>query len=161
MIKKIISLAILLGISATVIGLSLSGLNSEEITPEEITPEEITPEEITPEEIISEETSLETEEMMKAGVVIPTKVSRPGCDIEDICYIPSKIIVEKGGSITWLNEDSAFHTVTSGFYGEPTELFDSGYLDPYQYYTLSFDEIGTFDYFCELHPWMFAQVIVE
>ena len=154
-------MAILLGISATVIGLSLSGLNSEEITPEEITPEEITPEEITPEEIISEETSLETEEMMKADVVIPTKVSRPGCDIEDICYIPSKIIVEKGGSVTWLNEDSAFHTVTSGFYGEPTELFDSGYLDPYQYYTLSFDEIGTFDYFCELHPWMFAQVIVE
>ena len=149
-------MAILLGISATVIGLSLSGLNSEEITPEEITPEEITPE-----EIISEEASLETEEMMKADVVIPTKVSRPGCDIEDICYIPSKIIVEKGGSVTWLNEDSAFHTVTSGFYGEPTELFDSGYLDPYQYYTLSFDEIGTFDYFCELHPWMFAQVIVE
>ena len=146
MIKKIISLAILLGISATVIGLSLSGLNSEEITPEEI---------------ISEEASLEIEEMMKADVVIPTKVSRPGCDIEDICYIPSKIIVEKGGSVTWLNEDSAFHTVTSGFYGEPTELFDSGYLDPYQYYTLSFDEIGTFDYFCELHPWMFAQVIVE
>ena len=146
MIKKIISLVILLGISATVIGLSLSGLNSEEITPEEI---------------ISEETSLETEEMMKADVVIPTKVSRPGCDVEDICYIPSKIIVEKGGSVTWLNEDSAFHTVTSGFYGEPTELFDSGYLDPYQYYTLSFDEIGTFDYFCELHPWMFAQVIVE
>ena len=149
-------MVILLGISATVIGLSLSGLNSEEITPEEITPEEITPE-----EIISEEASLETEEMMKADVVIPTKVSRPGCDIEDICYIPSKIIVEKGGSVTWLNEDSAFHTVTSGFYGEPTELFDSGYLDPYQYYTLSFDEIGTFDYFCELHPWMFAQVIVE
>ena len=146
MIKKIISLAILLGISATVIGLSLSGLNSEEITPEEI---------------ISEETSLETEEMMKADVVIPTKVSRPGCDIEDICYLPSKIIVEKGGSVTWLNEDSAFHTVTSGFYGEPTELFDSGYLDPYQYYTLSFDEIGTFDYLCELHPWMFAHVIVE
>ena len=156
MIKKIISLAILLGISATVIGLSLSGLNSEEITSEEITSEEITSEEIN-----SEEASLETEEMMKADVVIPTKVSRPGCDVEDICYIPSKIIVEKGGSVTWLNEDSAFHTVTSGFYGEPTELFDSGYLDPYQYYTLSFDEIGTFDYFCELHPWMFAQVIVE
>ena len=156
MIKKIIFLAIILGISATVIGLSLSGLNSEEITSEEITSEEITSEEIN-----SEEASLETEEMMKADVVIPTKVSRPGCDVEDICYIPSKIIVEKGGSVTWLNEDSAFHTVTSGFYGEPTELFDSGYLDPYQYYTLSFDEIGTFDYFCELHPWMFAQVIVE
>jgi len=141
MIKKIIALAIILGISVTVIGLSFSGLNSEEVN--------------------SEETSLQTEEAIKADVIIPTKVSRPGCDVEDICYIPSKIVIEKGGSVTWLNEDSAFHTVTSGFYEEPTDLFDSGYLDPYQYYTLSFDEIGTYDYFCELHPWMFAQVIVE
>lgn len=146
MIKKIIALAIILGISVTVIGLSLSGLDSEEITSEEI---------------ISDQTSLQTEEVMQADVIIPTKVSRPGCDVEDVCYIPSKIVIQKDDSVTWLNEDSAFHTVTSGFYGEPTELFDSGYLDPYQYYTLSFDEIGTYDYYCVLHPWMFAQVIVE
>ena len=145
MIKKIIALAIILGISVTVIGLSFSGLDSQEVASEEIT---------------SDETSLQNE-VMQADVIIPTKVSRPGCDVEDVCYIPSKIVIQKGDSVTWLNEDSAFHTVTSGFYGEPTELFDSGYLDPYQYYTLSFDEIGTFDYFCELHPWMFAQVIVE
>ena len=146
MIKKIIALAIILGISVTVIGLSFSGLDSEEITSEEI---------------ISDQTSLQTEEVMQADVIIPTKVSRPGCDVEDVCYIPSKIVIQKDDSVTWLNEDSAFHTVTSGFYGEPTELFDSGYLDPYQYYTLSFDEIGTYDYYCVLHPWMFAQVIVE
>jgi len=151
MIKKIIALAIILGISVTVIGLSFSGLNSEEVNSEEVNSEEVN----------SDETSLQTEEVIKADVIIPTKVSRPGCDVEDICYIPSEIVVQKGDSVTWLNEDSAFHTVTSGFYGEPTDLFDSGYLDPYQYYTLSFDEIGTFDYFCELHPWMFAQVIVE
>ena len=146
MIKKIIALAIILGISLTVIGLSFSVLDSEEVASEEIT---------------SDETSLQTEEVMQADVIIPTKVSRPGCDVEDVCYIPSKIVIQKGDSVTWLNEDSAFHTVTSGFYGEPTELFDSGYLDPYQYYTLSFDEIGTYDYYCVLHPWMFAQVIVE
>ena len=146
MIKKIIALAIILGISVTVIGLSFSGLDSEEVASEEIT---------------SDETSLQTEEVMQADVIIPTKVSRPGCDVEDVCYIPSNIVIQKGDSVTWLNEDSAFHTVTSGFYGEPTELFDSGYLDPYQYYTLSFDEIGTYDYYCVLHPWMFAQVIVE
>ena len=146
MIKKIIAVAIILGISVTVIGFSFSGLDSEEVASEEIT---------------SDETSLQTEEVMQADVIIPTKVSRPGCDVEDVCYIPSKIVIQKGDSVTWLNEDSAFHTVTSGFYGEPTELFDSGYLDPYQYYTLSFDEIGTYDYYCVLHPWMFAQVIVE
>ncbi len=108
-----------------------------------------------------EERNTEIEEITKADVIMPTKVSRPGCDIEDICYIPSTIVVEKGKSITWINEDSSFHSVTSGFYGEPTGLFDSGYLDPYQSYTLSFDEFGTYDYFCTLHPWMKAQVIVE
>ena len=141
MIKKIITLAIILGISISIIGLSLSNYNFEETN--------------------SEETTVKVEEIIKADVIIPIKVSRPGCDIEDICYIPSTIVVEKGKSITWINEDSSFHSVTSGFYGEPTGLFDSGYLDPYQSYTLSFDEFGTYDYFCTLHPWMKAQVIVE
>ena len=140
-IKKIISLAIILGISISIIGLSFFATTLEETT--------------------SEEKNFEVEEIIQADVIMPTKVSRPGCDIEDVCYIPSDIVVEKGGSVTWLNEDSSFHTVTSGFYGEPTDLFDSGYLDPYEYYTLSFDEIGTYDYFCTLHPWMMAQVIVE
>ena len=125
-----------MSISVTIIGLSLSNYNFEE-------------------------TNTEIEEIIKADVVMPTKVSRPGCDVEDICYIPSTIVVEKGKSVTWVNEDSSFHSVTSGFYGKPTELFDSGYLDPYQSYTLSFDEFGTYDYFCTLHPWMKAQVIVE
>ncbi len=129
-------MAIILGIFVSIIGLFLSNYNFEE-------------------------TNTEIEEIIKADVVMPTKVSRPGCDVEDICYIPSTIVVEKGKSVTWINEDSSFHSVTSGFYGEPTGLFDSGYLDPYQSYTLSFDEFGTYDYFCTLHPWMKAQVIVE
>ena len=60
-----------------------------------------------------------------------------------------------------VNEDSAFHSVTSGSYESPTDLFDSGYLDPYETYTLTFDESGSFDYFCTLHPWMKGQVLVE
>ena len=141
MIKKIITLAIILGISISIIGLSLFNYNFEETN--------------------SEETTVKVEEIIKADVIIPIKVSRPGCDIEDICYIPSNIVVEKGKSVTWLNEDSSFHSVTSGFYPEPSGLFDSGHLDPYQSYTLSFDEYGVYDYFCTLHPWMKAQVIVE
>ena len=93
-------------------------------------------------------------------VVMPSKVSRPGCEDIDRCYIPSNIVIEKGKQVTWVNEDSAFHSVTSGFYETPTELFDSGHLDPYESYTLTFDESGTFDYFCTLHPWMKGQVIV-
>ena len=130
-----------MGISVSIIGLFLFNYNSEEIN--------------------SEETKTTVEEIIKADVIIPIKVSRPGCDLEDICYIPPNIVVEKGKSVTWLNEDSSFHSVTSGFYPEPSGLFDSGHLDPYQSYTLSFDEYGVYDYFCTLHPWMKAQVIVE
>jgi len=130
-----------LGISVSILGLSLADYDFKETN--------------------FKETNSDVVETTTADVIMPTKVSRPGCDVEDICYIPSSIIVEKGKSITWVNEDSSFHSVTSGFYGEPTGLFDSGYLDPYQSYTLSFDEFGTYDYFCTLHPWMKAQVIVE
>ncbi|MBT7473116.1 MAG: hypothetical protein HN619_00470 [Nitrosopumilus sp.] len=142
MIKKIITLTIILGISISVIGLSLSGLNSEDHNSEVIG-------------------NPQNDFIIPPDVVIPMKVSRPGCDVEDICYIPSNIVAEKGDSITWLNEDSSFHSVTSGFYPEPSGLFDSGHLDPYESYTLSFDEYGVYDYFCTLHPWMKAQVVVE
>jgi len=51
--------------------------------------------------------------------------------------------------------------VTSGYYDEPSEIFDSDYLDPEESFTFIFENIGTYDYFCTLHPWMKGQVIVE
>jgi len=107
-----------------------------------------------------EKISEEPEVVVNADVIMPTKASRPGCDEADRCYIPSVIAIDFGNQVTWVNEDSAFHTVTSGFYGEPSELFDSGHLDPYESFTFDFDEKGTYDYFCTLHPWMKGQVIV-
>jgi len=108
-------------------------------------------------EIMQEESSIE----IMADVIMPTKVSRPGCQDTDSCYIPSKIIAKQGQTITWKNEDVAFHSVTSGIYGDPTALFDSGHLDPEQKFSYTFDEKGTFDYFCTLHPWMAGKVTVQ
>ena len=105
--------------------------------------------------------SEESEVVVKGDIIMPTKSSRPGCEEIDRCYIPSAIIIDSGNQVTWVNEDSAFHSVTSGFYGEPSELFDSGHLDPYESFTVDFDEKGTYDFFCTLHPWMKGQVIVE
>ena len=99
--------------------------------------------------------------VLKGDVIMPTKVSRPGCEKTDSCYTPSKIVIKQGNSVTWVNEDVAFHSVTSGYYDEPSEIFDSGYLDPEESFTFIFENIGTYDYFCTLHPWMKGQVIVE
>ena len=99
--------------------------------------------------------------IIKGDVIMSTKVSRPGCEKTDSCYTPSKIVIKQGDSVTWVNEDVAFHSVTSGYYDQPSDLFDSNYLDPEESFTFIFENIGTYDYFCTLHPWMKGQVIVE
>ena len=109
---------------------------------------------------IQTQDTAETHEYV-ADIIMPTKSSRPGCEETDSCYIPSRITVKPGQSVTWSNQDSAFHSVTSGHYDNPTGDFDSGYMDPYQSFTMTFEQIGTIDYFCTLHPWMYGQVIVE
>ena len=109
----------------------------------------------------SSKTDSRMENEKQADVVIPVKVSRPGCEETDSCYIPSKITVSVHQPVTWINQDAAFHSVTSGSYDSPTDNFDSGYMDPEQSFTLVFDRVGTVDYFCTLHPWMSGQVVVE
>ena len=109
----------------------------------------------------SENKQEESGNIIEADVIMPTKVSRPGCEESDSCYIPSLITIEQGDQVIWSNEDVAFHSVTSGVYGNPNSLFDSGHLDPQQKFWFTFEEEGTFDYFCTLHPWMAGKVIVQ
>ena len=108
------------------------------------------------------ESEIKTQEIeLEADIIMPNKVSRPGCEATDSCYIPSTVTISQGETVTWANEDVAFHSVTSGFYDSPTDLFDSGHLDPEEKFSITFEEKGVYDYFCTLHPWMDGQVIVE
>ncbi|MDX1595439.1 MAG: plastocyanin/azurin family copper-binding protein [Nitrosopumilaceae archaeon] len=102
-----------------------------------------------------------TSDQIDVDVIMPTKVSRPGCEIENLCYIPPTIQISKGEKVIWQNQDSAFHSVTSGKYDSPTNLFDSGHMDPDEIFIVEFTERGIFDYYCTLHPWMEGQVIVK
>ncbi len=47
-----------------------------------------------------EENVEETDLIIKGDVIMPTKVSRPGCEENDRCYIPSLIVIEKGKQVT-------------------------------------------------------------
>ncbi len=100
-------------------------------------------------------------EVYDVDIFMPTKSSRPGCEEDNLCYIPSLVEISAGESVTWQNQDVAFHSVTSGTYENPDGLFDSGHLDPYQSFTLTFDNTGEYDYFCTLHPWMSGKVQVK
>jgi len=65
-------------------------------------------------------------------------------------------------SIRWENADTAAHTITSGNPEDgPDEIFDSGLSAPGQSFQWQFNEVGEFDYFCLVHPWMTGLVTVK
>lgn len=70
-------------------------------------------------------------------------------------FFPSTITVKKGTEITWINGDSMPHTVTSKNGG-----FDSGTISKGDKFTHTFDSVGTYDYVCNFHPSMKANVVV-
>jgi len=96
-------------------------------------------------------------------VVISAGSSVPGCEESNSCFVPSKIIVGKGSTVTWFNSDSAAHTVTSGSVdrGGPDGEFDSSMIMSGNTFSARFDSEGTYPYFCMLHPWQTGYVIVE
>jgi hypothetical protein len=64
-------------------------------------------------------------------------------------------------SIRWGNADTAAHTVTSGTPEEgPDGIFDSSLFPPGDSFQMQFTEVGEFDYFCIVHPWMVGTVTV-
>src|SRR5712691_5990516 len=78
-------------------------------------------------------------------------------------YNPSPLNVAVGGTVLWINNDNAAHTVTEGnpSGNTPSNGFDSGILSPGQTFKHAFDKPGTVGYFCRLHPFMLGQVMVK
>ena len=103
----------------------------------------------------TETVEIETVEEVEAMITIPVKAARPACGPHPECYIPSYYVTKLDEPVTWKNEDSAFHSVTSGSYGEPDGMFDSGHMDPYGIFSYKFEETGMHPYYCTLasHGW--------
>jgi predicted secreted protein with PEFG-CTERM motif len=89
------------------------------------------------------------------------------CVTTNDCFTPNPVNVAPGETVTWTNTDSASHTVTSGKADNSTgnivaAVFDSSLLAPGKTFSHTFTaaDVGTINYFCQVHPWMVGQVIV-
>ncbi len=88
-------------------------------------------------------------------VTVPSGSGVPGCDETNECFIPYEVSIGVGDELSWYNDDTAAHTVTSGSPSDgPDGMFDSGIFMAETTFSHTFDEAGTFDYFCMVHPWM-------
>jgi plastocyanin len=95
-------------------------------------------------------------------VSMPSGTSVPGCEETNACFIPATSSIAVGGIVTWSNDDTAAHTVTSGSpTGGPDGVFDSSLVMAGALFEVTFDDAGSIDYFCMVHPWMTGTVNVS
>ena len=77
-------------------------------------------------------------------------------------FAPDDVQVTVGSMVTWKNDDTASHTVTSGTVQNntptPDGKFDSGILNAGDSFPFVFDKAGEYPYYCTIHPWMTAKV---
>jgi predicted secreted protein with PEFG-CTERM motif len=96
-----------------------------------------------------------------ASISAPAGTSSPGCETTDECFIPASVTVDVGGIVTWSNDDTAAHTVTSGTAGDgPDGNFDSSLFMAGTTFSWTATEAGEYPYFCMVHPWMKGIVVV-
>lgn len=77
--------------------------------------------------------------------------------IANMAFSPSQITVNKGDTVTWTNNDSMAHTVTSDTGSE----LDSGDIQPGSTYSHTFNTAGSFQYHCSIHPSMRGTIVVK
>lgn len=112
-------------------------------------------------------------------VIIPKGAGNPSYDPQfkkdlfaEEWYIPTKLTVSVNDTVTWTNQDTDKHTVTSGqssgraggvtgIQGISFGIFDSGLFGQDESWSYKFKRPGTFPYFCTIHPWMYGVVVVE
>src|SRR5262249_49287709 len=76
--------------------------------------------------------------------------------IDNFTFVPARLTVKAGTTVTWRTEDDIPHTVTSS-----ARLFKSKALDTDDSFSFTFTEPGTYEYFCSLHPRMTATIVVK
>jgi plastocyanin len=85
----------------------------------------------------------------------------------DQAFDPNAVNVKVGDTVTWTNDDSQPHTVTSGTESTDPDMekvFDSSpglntLLAPNQ--TFKFYTAGEFPYFCQVHTSIVGKVVVS
>jgi amicyanin len=75
--------------------------------------------------------------------------------IDNMSFKLEEITIKKGQTVTWVNKESLDHNVNSN-----DGTFSSGILSRNEKYSFTFNNIGSYEYYCSIHPMMVGKVIV-
>jgi plastocyanin len=85
-----------------------------------------------------------------------TAAADTGVTISDFRFAPASVTIDVGDTVTWTNEGPTPHSATAD-----DRSFDTGIFEAGQSRSHTFDEAGTFAYFCTPHPNMRGTVTVR
>jgi plastocyanin len=94
-----------------------------------------------------------------APAASPSKVSKPKTvKVKQFNFKPTAITVSVGDTVRWKNKDEILHTITAR--GDDP-LFDEELDGEGTTVKITFDDPGTYRYFCSRHTGMNGKVVVE
>ena len=98
------------------------------------------------------------------GSTISVSIVPGASTLTDTSFQPNPVNVKVGDTVRWTNNDNTIHTVIEGnpaTGGEVEGGFASEILGPGVTFEHTFNQTGTFEYYCNLHPNMVGTVIVS
>lgn len=75
--------------------------------------------------------------------------------LKNNAYLPVSLQVNRGMTVTWINDDNDVHTVTLD-----NGAFDSGDMMFHATATFTFNDVGTYTYHCTHHAGMNGTIVV-
>ena len=103
-------------------------------------------------------------QLLYTDEVVEVSISRGSANITNAqFFVPPEAQIIALSSVKWTNNDNVVHTVTQGKPSNDTASpeFNSGPIKPGGTFVHFFDETGSVDYYCSIHPHMVGTVIVN
>ncbi len=78
------------------------------------------------------------------------------------CLSEEGLIVKQNTTVTWINNDSTFHSIYSEFqYSGRNVEFESNGILLGESFSVEFKKDGHYHYYCNTHPWMKGMIQVS
>jgi plastocyanin len=86
----------------------------------------------------------------------PVSIVSGSSTLTTTAYNPNPVTIQRGGTVTWVNNDNTAHTSTSD-----TNVWNSATIAPGGSFSMTFANAGSFPYHCTIHPGMVGTVTVQ
>lgn len=99
--------------------------------------------------------------VQKAQIVACPSSGTTDVTIQDFSFTQSAVTVSVNGIVKWTNNGRSEHTVTSGVPPVSDGTFNSGILGLASTVCVQFLAVGSYPYYCVIHPFMTGSVTVQ